>query len=113
METPEVPVHLKRRHMGDEVERIAHEVSVEDRDGRGSMSDHRMRQCGEVGSLPVVHPQLPGRMQQRTSRDCHPRVVSESERPGLPEICHGQLGGRPYGGIIKACCVTVDECEGA
>src|SRR5262249_56971854 len=51
METPEVPVHLKRRHMGDEVERIAHEVSVEDRDGRGSMSNHRMRQCGEVGSL--------------------------------------------------------------
>jgi hypothetical protein len=33
VETPEMSVHLQRRHMSDEVERMAHEVSVENRDG--------------------------------------------------------------------------------
>ena len=42
-ETPEMSVHLQRRHMSDEVERMAHEVTVEDCDRRSSVSYHRMR----------------------------------------------------------------------
>ena len=99
--------------MRNEIEGIAHEVSVEDRDSRGAVPDHRMRQGGKVGPLPVVHPHIAGRIEQRTSRDCHHRVVSKNERPGLPEIGHDQRGRRLYGCIIKTGCITIDESKGA
>src|SRR5262245_59227314 len=41
--TAEVSVHLQRRHVGDEVERMTHEVPVEDCDRRRAVPFHRVR----------------------------------------------------------------------
>ena len=64
VEAPEKPVGQRRALMRDEVERIAHQMAVQDRNGGGPRALHQMRQCGEMGLLALVQRQRPGGFDQ-------------------------------------------------
>jgi len=111
MEPPEEPVAYRRALMRHKVERVAHQVAVQHRDGGSPGAFDQMGERGEVSLLALVQPQGSGGFDQRLGLGHRARVVGQGEHPGFSQICHREVGGGLTCCVEQADGVAMDEVE--
>jgi len=92
MEPPEEPVAYRRALMRHKVERVAHQVAVQHRDGGSPGAFDQMGERGEVSLLALVQPQGSGGFDQRLGPMTQARVIGHSEHPGFRQMRHRETG---------------------
>ncbi len=90
-----------------------HEVAVQDRHGRGSMTLDGMGQGGKMRILALVPRQAAGDIQHRAGLDRQDRIVAEGEGPGFAQVRHGHVWSSLERSMLEAQCIPVDQREGA
>ena len=111
MEASEEPVGQRCTLMRHQVERVMHQVAVEDRDGGGPGALDQMGEGGEMGLLTLVQRQGPGGLDQRPGLRPQARIVGHRVHPSLSQIWHGEFGCRLPCHVEQADGVAVDEVE--
>ena len=111
MEPPEEPVAYRRALMRHKVERVAHQVAVQHRDGGNPRAFDQMGERDEVSLLALVQPQGSGAFDQRLGLGHQARVVGQGEHPGFSQICHREVGGGLTCCVEQAGGVAMDEVE--
>ena len=92
MEPAEEPVSQCRALMRQQVERIAHEVAIQHRNGSRTGTLTEMRQSDEMSLLALIQRQRAGGVDQDLSLRPQHGVVRDRENPGFPQMRHREIG---------------------
>ena len=113
MEAAEEAVGQCRALVRDQVERVVHQVTVEQGDRGGARPLHQVCERAEMGLLALVQRQRASDFNQRRGFRAQAGVVGDREHPGFSEMRHREPGSR-FTRLVEQCDgIAMDEVERA